>query len=163
MELTLPLRTARARPLTVDDAAMLQALLMRCAAYFRGADGRAPGKHAAIERIADALGDAQVKLSGIFREDALVGFMELRLDEPRAHEATIVLLLIDPAERRKGLGREIVESLATSLAKSKLRAINLGVQDHERGACEFWMAQGFVEEGRDAGVTRLVRLLTQRK
>ncbi|MBS2027275.1 MAG: GNAT family N-acetyltransferase [Deltaproteobacteria bacterium] len=159
MSLALTLRTATARPLAGDDAAILQALLVRSAAYFRGADGRAPSKHAALERISDALGDAQVALIGLFRGESLVGFLELRLDEPREHDATIVLLLLEPAERRKGLGREVVEALVSSLSKAGTRAIHLGVQDHEHGARAFWEAQGFVDDGRDEGVTRFVRKL----
>ena len=159
MSLALTLRTATARPLTVDDAAILQALLVRSAAYFRGAHGRAPDKHAALERIADALGDTQVALLGLFRGEALVGYLELRQGEPREHDATIVLLVLEPAERRKGLGREVVEALASSLAATGTRALHLGVQDHEHGARAFWLAQSFVEDGRDEGVTRFVRTL----
>lgn len=156
--LALALRTAQARPLDLPDAPALQALLARCADYFRAADGVAPGKNAALERISEALGDAQLRLFGIFQRE-LVGLLELRLDEPSDRDATIVLLLVDPAQRRSGLGREVVEACCAALGLEGFEALHLGVQDHEHGAHTFWTSLGFEPASTEPGITNYVRAL----
>jgi len=159
--LELALHTVAARPLSTDDAERLQALLVRCRAYFRQADGRVPGKHAALERLSDALGDEHARLFGFTApgDPGLCGILELRLHEPQPREVTIVLLLLAPEVRRQGLGREIVEGVAQMLAAAGYRSMHLGVQGHEAAARAFWSGLGFLPEGRERGVTRYVRPL----
>ena len=154
------LRAAGLRPLELADATGLQALLERCASYFRAAEGAPPAKHAALERLSDALGDPRTRLFGVAgNPGALRGILQLQLHEPSPDEVTVVLLLLEPAARRRGLGRELVGSVLGALAGAGARSAHLGVQDHEDGAAEFWRAMGFVEDGREEGVTRMVRAL----
>lgn len=161
MQLALHLGTART--LALEDAPALQALLGRCAGYFRTADGRAPAKSAALERIADSLGDEHLRLWGLWLPGRaeLSGLLELRLHEPSAEEATVVLLLVDPASRRRGLGRDAVESLCRALGDEGFSALHLGVQAHEHGARAFWESLGFAAQSEERGITNFVRLLAR--
>jgi GNAT superfamily N-acetyltransferase len=146
----------RVRVLTFEDVEALQALLRGCADYFRGADGRTPTSHAAMERLADAAGDDAVELLGLERAGALIGLLELR----RVDDAlTVVLLLLHPHTRGRGTGRRLVEALVAAARAEGLREISLGVQDHEAGAHAFWQGLGFVEVRHVDGVTDYVRAL----
>jgi GNAT superfamily N-acetyltransferase len=159
--LELSLHSLSAKPLSADDAPELQKLLSRCRAYFKAADGHPVGKHAALERIADVLGEEHARLFGFTQgeERELCGLLELRLNEPHQAEATVVLLLLAPSCRGRGLGREIVEGTAEALARAKFRSLHLGVQAHEREVHAFWVALGFSPGGRADGVTHYLRAL----
>jgi GNAT superfamily N-acetyltransferase len=162
--LQLELATLTARTLDFADAPALQRLLRRCDDYFRAADGRAPSKHAALERIADAQGDDRARLWGFTAPGGaeLLGLLELRLDEPGPEQATVVLLLLDPAARGRGHGRAIVEGLERALSEAGVAELHLGVQDHETVAHAFWSSLGFAPEGRARGVTRYALRLGSR-
>jgi len=112
-----------------------------------------------MERLAEAAGDDAAMLWGAWRQDQLVGLLEVRLHEPGPREITVVLLLVDPAARRAGLGRSLIDALVEPLDPERWRALCLGVQDPQKIAHAFWLALGFVPHGREAGVTRYVRAL----
>ena len=140
----------RVRALTFDDLAALQALLHACRDYFRLADGRAPASSAALERLADAAGDAATELLGIEDAGALIGLLELR----RGVEGLmVVLLLLRPSARGQHAGRRVVEALIPAARAEGHREISLGVQDHEAQAHAFWLAMGFRPVQHLEGVT----------
>lgn len=153
----LHVRGLEVRPLGLADEAPLQRLLTQCADYFREAEGRAPAPHAALERIADAAGDPEAALLGLFAPSQLAGLLQLR--RPGDGTLAVVLLLLAPEARGAGLGRKVTEALVEAARAEGLRALTLGVQDHEHQAHAFWSAMGFVASEHADGVTDYARVL----
>ncbi len=69
-----------------------------------------------------------------------------------------MLLLLAPGQRRRGLGREVVEGLAEAV-RGEVDALCLGVED-DGDAGPFWESVGFDVEGREPGVTNYRRSLS---
>jgi GNAT superfamily N-acetyltransferase len=142
-----------ARRLTAADAPVLQALLQASSAYFRAADGRTPDRRAAADLLAEADADEDVDLWGVFEGSGQLALLHLcrPLDAPDA--VAVVLLLLHPAQRGRGLGTRVVAALVAAARAAHVPELTLGVQGHNPEAEAFWRAQGFIAERESDGVT----------
>ena len=74
----------------------------------------------------------------------LQGFSIMEFGDERAH---LVLLCVQPALRRSGIGRGMVEWLVASAQVAGMAAIRLELRADNAGAQAFYTALGFSEDG----------------
>lgn len=102
--------------------------------------------------------------AAVAREPApLVGFAIMDFGDERAH---LVLLAVHPAQRRRGVGRSMVEWLLESARTAGMASIHLELRAGNEAARRFYRALGFSEtvlmpryyDGREAAM-RMIRVL----
>ncbi len=74
-------------------------------------------------------------------KDDIVGYLALKANWNRTAE--IDLIIVDAAQRRRGLGRRFVEGAEAFARERGLRALQWEAQNDNRDAIEFALAQGF--------------------
>ena len=130
-----------------EDAPRLQVLYARCIGYFLRADGQPPRDTAGDEAFVDGPeGHArdQLALYGVFAPtEELVAEMEVLEGYPDAQTWWIGLMLVDPAARRQGIGRRMVEWLLARATERRVESLQLGVLDVNLEARRFWENMGF--------------------
>jgi ribosomal protein S18 acetylase RimI-like enzyme len=72
------------------------------------------------------------------------GFAIMEFGDERAH---LVLLCVQPALRRRGLGRHMIEWMLRSAQVAGMASIRLELRADNLGAQSFYAALGFEEEG----------------
>jgi GNAT superfamily N-acetyltransferase len=142
----------KTRVLQLSDQAELQALLERCADYCLLVDGYPPEPSAAIELLADCppgkTPDEMLALGFYTEEHGLIGVLDMLRNYPDNGDWWIGLLLIDPAHRNKGLGRQIYLAFETWARQRDVGRIFLGVVEKNDKAFSFWRSLGFDEVDR---------------
>ena len=78
---------------------------------------------------------------GLYRDGRLVAYGELWIDDDEA-EVELARLIVDPGERRQGLGRRLVMALAT-LARSRHPQVFLRVHPDNIAARRCYAGAGF--------------------
>ncbi len=91
--------------------------------------------------------DAYV-LQGIYEEGRMVGIYDLILGFPKPDAWWIGGLMLEPAVRGRGLGREIVDRIAAQAEAAGVRTFWLSVHEQNEPALRFWSRLGFVETER---------------
>jgi len=94
---------------------------------------------------------------------ALPGFAIMDFGEERAH---LVLLAVQPVQRRRGIGRRLVEWLLESALTAGIASVHLELRADNAAARRFYRALGFSEtvlvpryyNGREAAM-RMIRVL----
>jgi ribosomal-protein-alanine N-acetyltransferase len=94
---------------------------------------------------------------------ALSGFAIMDFGEERAH---LVLLAVQPVQRRRGIGRRLVEWLLESAITAGMASVHLELRADNEAARRFYRALGFSEtvlmpryyNGREAAM-RMIRML----
>ncbi len=94
---------------------------------------------------------------------ALAGFAIMEFGDERAH---LVLLAVQPAQRRRGIGRRLVAWLLESALTAGIASVHLELRAGNEAARRFYRALGFSETvlmpryygGREAAL-RMIRLL----
>lgn len=66
-------------------------------------------------------------------------------------EGELLLIAVDPAHRREGVGRLLLTTLEARLAESGARVMHLEVRASNRGAQRFYAALGYAVSGRRSG------------
>ena len=141
----------RACFLSPENIPALDSLCYRCSDYYRMATGSPPGPDAGYELYFDLPPGKEMEdkfLLGFFnREGKMVGIVDMIRDYPVKTVNYIGLMLIDPSERRKGLGEKIIDRLLEWLKQSNVNELRLGVVRQNTSALNFWKKVGFVETG----------------
>lgn len=134
--------------LTPADIGSLQILLDKCSDYYLMVDGEDTSPSAADEIYISAPPGRSSEdkfLYGIYRKtNGIVGVIEGMKNYPNDLVWWIGLLLLDPATRGHGLGREIVDDFARYVATHRGKSIMLGVVEDNLQGYKFWLDQGFV-------------------
>ena len=94
---------------------------------------------------------------------ALAGFAMMEFGDERAH---LVLLAVQPAQRRRGIGRHLVEWLMETAHTAGMASVHLELRADNEAARRFYRALGFSEtvlmpkyyNGREAAM-RMIRVL----
>ena len=97
------------------------------------------------------------------RRPALAGFAIMDFGDERAH---LVLLAVQPAQRRRGIGRRLVEWLIESALTAGMASVHLELRADNAAGRRFYRALGFSEtvlmpryyDGREAAM-RMIRVL----
>ena len=134
-----------------EHGSALQALLEASADYCELAMGRRPGPgdanavyYAGPEEGREP-GDKM--LLGLRRKDSgeFIGVLDAFRDYPERSVWYIGLLLFAPTERGKGIGRHVVEALASAARSAGARELQLNVLEHNQAAHRCWSSCGFSE------------------
>ncbi len=127
-----------------EEEESLQRLCESCSDYYEIVEGRAPQPDAAHEIITELPPDKDHKdkvVLGIYNQSSsLVGVMDLILDYPSKEIWMIGLLMIDPSERGKGLGKRVHEGLAKTASDLGAKTLRIGVAKDNHNAQHFWSA-----------------------
>ena len=146
-------------PLTLADAPHVQRLFERSSAFWELIQGAPPSPEKAVEELtAIAPGTTldDVFNFGVFDGDRLIAFIGMARHYPKEPEWSLGLLLIDPAERNRGLGPEIHRELLDWIAAQGGTKLWIVVQTQNAAAERFWRRQGYVEHRRGT-VIEMVR------
>lgn len=94
------------------------------------------------QRIAALMADAET-LALVAREGScLQGFAVMQFGDTEAH---LVLLCVEPAQRRRGIGRRLTEWLLASARVAGIDCVSLELRDDNAAALAFYAALGFTE------------------
>lgn len=114
-------------------------------------------------RVRRAMRARETAVIAACERGALVGFGIMDFGDERAH---LVLLAVQPARRRRGIGRALVEWLLESARTAGMASIHLELRADNEAARRFYRALGFSETvlmpryygGREAAM-RMIRVL----
>jgi ribosomal protein S18 acetylase RimI-like enzyme len=130
-----------------DDQVELQTLLERCADYSLLVTGSPPKPSAAVSLLTECPRGKTVNdkfVIGIFdKKQVLLGVLDAVRDYPSQADWWLGLLLLDPDQRNKGLGKRIYQAFEHWVNQQGARRIFLGVLEKNEKAYRFWMAMGF--------------------
>ncbi|RUS59857.1 N-acetyltransferase [Pseudorhodobacter sp. E13] len=147
--MTPPLRF-RALVQARDLPAVLD-LMMRASDYVLLEDGQPPTTAAATSFFTDCVpgGDpAQSVKLGVMQDQRLVGIADMGFGYPKAMDAYIGLLLLDPSVRGQGIGQQTVAQLmAMARTRGATRMLITVLEANPRGHA-FWQQMGFADEQR---------------
>jgi GNAT superfamily N-acetyltransferase len=137
----------RSSLMQADDLTKLKSLLEKCADYSLMVTGSPPKSSDAASLLADCPEGktlADKFLIGIStRKQELIGVLDAIRDYPTQHDWWLGLLLLDPAQRNKGLGTRIFKSFEYWLRQQGTRHVFLGVVEENQRAYQFWQGMGF--------------------
>lgn len=115
------------------------------------------------ERMARLVGDKACSVLVATHGAQQVGFAVMQFGDERAH---LVLLAVQPAQRRRGLGRRMVEWLLASAQAAGMVSVHLELRERNREAQAFYRALGFSETllvpgyyGAQEAALRMLRVL----
>jgi ribosomal protein S18 acetylase RimI-like enzyme len=133
--------------LQAADQSELQTLLEKCADYTLLVTGSPPKPSAASSLLVDCPPGKTVEdkvVIGISAEkQGLMSVLDTIKDYPNPGDWWLGLLLIDPAHRNKGLGKQIYQSFEHWASQLGARRIFLGVVEENQKAARFWQSLGF--------------------
>ena len=131
-----------------NDLGDLQSLLEKCADYSLMVDGTLPNPSEAASLLVDCPVGKTIVDKFVFGfsngEQGLIGMLDAVRDYPTQGDWWLGLLLLDPAQRNKGLGRRIYQSFEDWVSQQGARRIFLGVVEENQKAYQFWQKLGFV-------------------
>jgi ribosomal protein S18 acetylase RimI-like enzyme len=124
----------------------LQRLFERCPAHFETETGRQARPDEAVrtlEELPAGKARADKMFLALVQRDEVVGAVDLVHGFRREREAYLGLLLLDPAVRRQGLGRDVMAALERHLVGRGFDSLRLAVSEQNEVGRRFWNATGF--------------------
>lgn len=134
------------RLLDREEESRILALYTRCADYFLMTSGEMPVDcDELFEDLPPDTAPEAKEVFGIIEGERLIGVVDFVSGFPDSDTAIIGFLLIDPAYRGRGVGREVVERLADKATGKGLNRLRVAVIEANEAADHFWRKQGFEE------------------
>lgn len=93
-------------------------------------------------RMAALVTDRETVALGAYGGADLAGFSVMQFGDARAH---LALLCVQPAHRRRGIGRSLVEWLVASARVAGMESIGLELRSDNDAALDLYRGLGFVE------------------
>ena len=137
------------KSLTIDKLKSIEILNLKCSDYYILHDGLLPSKNEALE-IFESLPpgknyDDKFSL-GIYKcTDELIGIIDIVKNYPVEGEWMLGLLLIQPEERDKGLGKLIHEALVQWAITLGSKSFRIGVIEDNYKGRKFWSDLGYIK------------------
>ena len=135
------------RSLQPADAALLQALYDRCADFTLLVEGEPVSPTAAgqdLQSVPAGKSLADKCVFGIFNlQGEIVGVLDALRDYPEEAAWWVGLLMLAPAVRGQGLGRDAFLAFSEYVRWHGAKVIMLGVVEENKPALEFWQKMGF--------------------
>ena len=103
------------------------------------------------QRIVELIRDPETVTLVARARTRQVGFAVMRFGDERAH---LILLAVEPAHQRRGIGRRMVDWLVESARVAGMSSIHVELRASNAPAFEFYRALGFVETFRVPGYYR---------
>jgi len=133
------------------DLPALQALFVRCSAFFQLVHGAPPRPDAAARWLGEAVPGKRPEDRRAFGlrddEERLVGAVDVVRDHPAAGEFWIGTMIIEPSIRGVGLGAWFHGQVLAWIRAQGARGVQLCVQQENPGAIRFWAREGYEETG----------------
>lgn len=101
------------------------------------------------KRAAGSSGDRRIGFLA-FAEDRACGMVFCFRDQADQAVGTILSMWVDPLVRRRGVGRELIASVADWARERGMRLLQLMVTSVNHGAMEFYQRNGFTSSGKTA-------------
>lgn len=140
--------------LTRDKLTMVEALNAKCSDYYLLHEGVLPSEREALEIfiVLPPGKDYEDKfVLGIFKGGTeLIGIVDIVKDFPAEREWMLGLLLLDPEERGKRLGKLVHKALVQWAAGLGARCFRIGVIEDNYKGKKFWTDLGYVKIERGA-------------
>ncbi len=138
------------RLITPCDAEIVQGLLKECEEFNVLVEGQPVSPDAAKNLFEDTPPGRSVEeklVYGVFDErNKLIGVLDVFPNYPEPAVWWIGLLLLDPAARARGLGRQTVNALCELVSHNGGREVKLGVVEENEPGLKFWEKMGFTLE-----------------
>ncbi len=138
------------RPLTHQaDRAHVADLFARAADYVLLESGLPPAPDAADDFFTEAPAGktaADCRQFGIFHGDRLDAMATVLFGYPDPDDAYIGLLIVDAAQRRRGLGRHLASHIFAACRDLGAHRMLIAVLDANARGRAFWAALGFVHQ-----------------
>jgi GNAT superfamily N-acetyltransferase len=142
------------RKLNIEDAGSLQKLCIRCTDFYILTEGMEPNIDSGNEILADLPPDKNYSdkaVLGVFNnKNVLVAVIDIVRNFPNEGEWILGLLLIDPSERGKGLGKKLHNIIKEIATKYNAKTLRLGVVEDNHKGHGFWHSLGYYEIDRVA-------------
>jgi len=130
-----------------ENTSELQTLMEKCADYSLMVDGHPPDPSEAARLLVDCPPGKTVAdklVIGFSNQNkGLIGVLDTVRDYPTERDWWLGLLVLDPAYRNHGLGRQIVQAFESWVGQQGARRIFLGVVAENAKAYQFWLKLGF--------------------
>ncbi len=140
------------RLLSGDDELDVQALCERCSDFSELIEGRPPEKDAGHGILFDLPPNKTMKdkfVFGVYKETGdLAAVIDLVKDYIAPGEWIIGLLMIDPGERGKGLGKDLHAFIKAWVLERHGNVLRIGVVEANRRGYKFWCEMGYTETDR---------------
>ncbi len=137
------------KQLVSEDESDLQKLSERCNDYYQIVEGIEPTKNAAHEILYELPPNKEMKdkfVLGVYDSHAnLIAVIDIIKGYKTEKEWMIGLMMIDPNERGKGLGRELHHFLIDWVSDYQAETFRIGVVEDNRNAFNFWSKLGYKE------------------
>lgn len=98
---------------------------------------------------------------GIYREENLIGFLDILFNYPKIYTCMIGYLVIDQNYRKQGIGQHVYNHAVAYVKGKDMRKIRLSVIRENEPAVRMWEKQGFEtidEEVTEYGVQLMMEL-----
>lgn len=80
---------------------------------------------------------------GVYREENLIGFLDILFNYPKSHTCMIGYLVIDQNYREQGIGQQVYNHAVAYAKEKDMRKIRLSVIKENEPAVGMWKKQGF--------------------
>ena len=134
------------------DESDVQALCERCSDFSNLIEGRLPEKDAGHDILFGLPPDKELEdkfVFGVYTENNyLIAVIDLIKDYKNPGEWTMGLMMIDPNERGKGLGKILNDYVKTWVSESQGKLLRIGVVEENYRAYKFWREVGYEETNR---------------
>ncbi|WP_434122314.1 GNAT family N-acetyltransferase [Salinicoccus roseus] len=80
---------------------------------------------------------------GVYREENLIGFLDILFNYPESHTCMIGYLVIDQNYRKQGIGQQVFNHAVAYAKEKDMRKIRLSVIKENEPAVRMWKKQGF--------------------
>ena len=144
----IPPENLRALAAGRDETAVFD-LMQRAADYMVLEDGCAADHAGAAEFFNDCVPGGNLAESvklGAEAEGRLLAIADMSFGYPEADDAYIGLLLLDKAERRRGLGQRMLSVLDESARDRGAKRLLVAVLEANLPGVAFWQSAGFLPE-----------------
>ncbi len=130
-----------------ESVPALQKLLERSGDYTQLVSGELPSSAAAQNLLKDCPPGRSSEDKVVFgistNDGSLVGVLDAMRNYPQAECWWVGLLLLDPAVRNHGVGRQIYQSFENWVGQLGAKYILLGVLEENEKAHRFWQSLGY--------------------
>lgn len=130
-----------------NDVEMAQKLCEKSSDYFELAEGKPTSSTAGQELFTD-LPPGKVRedkmILGIFNQNHdLIGIVDIVKNYPTRQVWFIGLMLLEPGQRNKGLGKEVFKRLSRWTYSKGVKLLKLAVLEENQRGYIFWQSLGF--------------------
>ena len=137
------------KSLTIDKLKSIEILNLKCSDYYILHDGVLPSKKEALEIFKSLPPGKNYEdkfVLGIYKYvNELIGIIDIVKNFPVNGEWMLGLLLIEPEERGKGLGKLIHEALVQLAITLGAKSFRIGVIEDNHKGKKFWSEMGYIK------------------